>query len=336
MRGSTRGAAGCLAALVAALTMATGASAGRDRDVVFEIQSSDIGESSSLVASTTHPHLVYTTNDSGDGPVVYVLDSRSGELVGTTTLAGVTAVDIEGLAGGSDGSLVVADIGDNDHQRDNVTVHKIDQPGRGTHTVEPESVTLTYPRGARDAEGVLYDAEIGTVFIVEKEYAGARVFATPRDVFDRSRAELTPVARAPGIATDATFVADQQWVAIRTYLRVVFYRYPSWREVASARLPLQQQGESITEAPGGGALWVGSEGENSAVIAVPLPDLRPDRPTTAPTSTAPTGGGAAVGDDANRELLKGRAVWVGAVAVTLLGMVLAILVARYVRHHRAS
>ncbi len=52
--------------------------------IIFHIDVDHITESSSLAVSTVHPRLVNTTNDSGDGPYVYVLN-RSGELVGTTT-----------------------------------------------------------------------------------------------------------------------------------------------------------------------------------------------------------------------------------------------------------
>src|SRR5205085_3431861 len=75
--------------------------------VVFHIDDGRITESSSLVVSAAHPGLVYTANDSGDGPFVYVLD-RNGGLVGTTTLAGVDPLDIEAMSCGIDGTLVVA------------------------------------------------------------------------------------------------------------------------------------------------------------------------------------------------------------------------------------
>ena len=80
--------------------------------VVFTIGSPQITESSSLAVSTVHPGLVYTTNDSGDDGTVYMLD-RHGALVGRTTLAGADPLDVEAIAAADDGTLVVADIGDN-------------------------------------------------------------------------------------------------------------------------------------------------------------------------------------------------------------------------------
>lgn len=284
-----------VAALLAAATVGVTAvpgvvpasAQGDGERVVFTIDAPQITESSALAISTEDPGLVYTVNDSGDLPNVYVLDARNGRLVGTTTLGGVEATDVEGLAIGTDGTLVVADIGDNQQDSTSVTIHRIPQPGRGDETVEPTSVSLTYSNGARDAEAVLYDADDGRVYVVSKQLGGAHVYRSPKDVFDQSSARLTPVAQAPGLATDATFIPGQPVAVIRTYFGAVAYDYPSWRKILSFDLPSQDQGESIAAPAGGDEVWVGSEGERSTVIAVPLPDLTPDEPTQAPSSSAP-------------------------------------------------
>jgi hypothetical protein len=331
----TRGLCGGAGALLACLLGWPGAAAGSD-DVVFRIGSGEIAESSSLVVSTTHPHLAYTTNDSGDAATVYVLDSRTGEVVGRTTLLGVDAVDIEALAGGSDGSLVVADIGDNDHVRDQVALYRIPQPGTGEHSVAPDAVSMTYEGGPRDAEGALYDADSGRVMIVSKEYVAAHVYASPPHVFARNAAVLHPVAGAPGIVTDATFLPDGDVVAIRTYLEVTYYSFPRWDELATKALPLQKQGESLAAPAGGNVVWVGSEGSNSAVLAVPIPDLAPPTPTTPPASSGPptSADPDAVATNEHRDQLIGQTTIVIVVSVALLALVVAILVVRFIRHPR--
>jgi hypothetical protein len=316
-------------AVLIALSAWPGAAATTDEHVVFRIQPAEIDESSSLVVSTTHPHLAYTTNDSGDSATVYVLDSRTGALVGSTDLTGVDAIDVEGLAGGSDGSLVMADIGDNDGVRPEVSAYRFQQPGRSASSVVPDAVTLTYDGGPRDAEGVLYDAGSGRIYVVSKEYAEAHVYRSPRHVFDRNHAVLRPVAHAPDLATDATFVPDGGVVAIRTYLAVDFYRFRGWTPLATMPLPLQRQGESIAAPAGGKELWIGSEGVHSAVLAVSIPDLERSSPPT--TSAAPQP--AASEGDEHRELLKNRAVVIGGSATALLAVVVVIGIVRYIRHH---
>lgn len=262
--------------------------------VVFTIESAQITESSSLVISTRHPDLAYTSNDSGDSATVYVLDKRSGALIGQTSLAGVEANDIEALAAGADGSLVVADIGNNHGDRAQVMIYRIDQPRRGSHSVIPESVSVTYADGQHDAESILYDAEAGRVFVASKDFEGARIFRSPPDVFASPEAELRPIAdvEAPGLATDATFVPGRELVVIRTYFAAVVYRYPSWQQLDSIELPVQRQGESVAAPPDGTTLWVGSEGRNSQVLAVDLPELAGEIPTVRPPGSE--GGGAGV------------------------------------------
>lgn len=295
-------------------------SAARVDRVVFTISSPQITESSALAVSTTRRGLVYTINDSGDGPYVYVLDSSNGDLVGTTTLAGVEARDVEAIATGEDGNLVVADIGDNKNDHESSTLYLIPQPGRGNHTVTPQAVTVTYDNGPRDAESVLYVAATGRVYVVSKQFNGAKVYRSPPRVFERQSAVLTPVAPATSLATDATFLPGGDVAVIRNYFGAVAYRFPSWKRITDISLPAQRQGESVTAPRRGNEIWIGTEGANSKVLAVPLPDLAPKKPkpsTTAP-STAPTTGASSAGDDQLEQAAKVVVVGAGAALVVLV------------------
>jgi len=158
------------------------------------------------------------------------------------------------------------------------------------------------------------------------------VYWTPKDVFDRSSARLTTVAQAPGLATDATFIPGQPVAVIRTYFGAVAYDFPSWRKILSFDLPPQEQGESITAPASGDEVWVGSEGERSKVIAVPLPDLTPEEPTPTPSSSPPTLEPAPAADDRSDGLE--QAAWVVVIGASL-ALVLLILVGTvlYRRHH---
>lgn len=327
--------AGLVVAVVLGLSTTAAASAYSRVDdrpqVVFTIEAGQITESSALVVSTVHPDLVYTSNDSGDTATVYVLEVSSGELVGQTTIGGADAVDIEALAGGSDGSLVVADIGDNDAERSAVAIYRIDQPARGSGTVNADRVSMTYSDGPRDAESVLYDADSGRVLVVSKEFTGAHIYRSPPDVFDRSTAVLRPVARAPGVATDATFLPNEDFAIIRNYIAATVYRYPRWQRVRSVSLPPQRQGESVAAPPGNREIWVGSEGSRSEVLAVALPDLTPGPPTAQPPTPAPV-------TQTVESVQQGRlrsAAWIivfGATAALVL--VIAVGVVRYRRHRQ--
>ncbi|MFY9914658.1 MAG: hypothetical protein WAK18_08335 [Nocardioidaceae bacterium] len=337
--------AGLLGAVVLALSVPPGAGpdaeasysgANSDDKVVFTIRAPEITESSSLAISTVDPGLTYTTNDSGDGGTVYVLDSKTGALVGRTTLAGADPLDVEAIAVGTDGSLVVADIGDNNADHSTADLYRIDQPGRGEHAVTPDRVDLTYPGGARDAESVVYDTSTGRAYIVSKLFGGARVYVTPPHVFRFDNARLRVVAKAPPLATDAALLPDGRHAVIRTYFDASVYTFPEWKEIAIFNLPPQEQGESIAVPPSGDVVWVGSEGVRSRVTAVPLPDL-----TAAPQggsgTAAPSGAagdqvadGSAASDahDSARELA--TVVFLGG----LVGLAALLLVVLFLALHR--
>jgi hypothetical protein len=310
--------------------------------VVCTIASPLITESSSLAVSTVDPGLVYTTNDSGDDGTVYTLDSSTGRVVGRTTLAGVDPLDVEAIAAADDGSLVIADIGDNAADHSTADLYRIDQPGRGEQSVTPDRVDLTYLGGPRDAEGVLFDASNGRAFVVSKLLGGARVYATPPNVFDYDRARLRPVAPAPLLATDATFLPGDDFAVIRTYSDATVYAYPSWKEVATFDLPSQPQGESITAPRSGDAVWVGSEGLRSRVLAVDLPELpsASGSSATPPTSSSPEGdrgtgaspSSSANSDDTDSSTRVAQVVFVVSSAA-LLGLLAGLVIVALTRRH---
>jgi hypothetical protein len=144
---------------------------------------------------------------------------------------------------------------------------------------------LTYAGGARDAESLLYDDDTGRAFVVSKLVGGAKVYRSPPDVFAHQHATLQPQARAPRIATDATFVDGHRYAMVRSYFSAVVYAFPSWRQVASFDLPRQPQGESVAGLPGGKSVLIGSEGDRSKVLRFRLPDLR--RPAQSNGSAQP-------------------------------------------------
>ena len=308
--------------------------------VVFTIASPEITESSSLAVSTVDPQLVYTTNDSGDDGTVYTLDVATGRVVGRTTLAGADPLDVEAIAAGEDGSLVVADIGDNNAEHSTADLYRIDQPGRGEHAVTPDRVDLTYPGGARDAEGVLYDASSGRAFVVSKLLGGAEVYATPPHVFDRDSARLRSIAPAPLLATDATFLPGNDYAVIRTYPNATVYAYPSWKQVTTFDLPSQPQGESITAPPSGDVVWVGSEGVRSRVLEVDLPDLPSETASTQPSTTGPGNGAddgstssTSSGSDTTSSSLRTAQVAFVVSSVALLAVLAGLVILGLTRRH---
>ncbi|MGI8953124.1 MAG: hypothetical protein ACR2FL_00870 [Nocardioidaceae bacterium] len=144
-------------------------------DKVSVIRDKRIPESSALVVSTRDPELGYTVNDSGNDPSVFTLELSSGNVVGTTRLTGHTIKDTEALAIDSADELLVADIGDNDSERNDIAIYALAQPGRGDGQVRPTRYPLRYSGGPTDAEALLADPTGTDVFVVSKGLFGGEL-----------------------------------------------------------------------------------------------------------------------------------------------------------------
>ena len=310
----------------------------------FRIRDDRVAESSGLVLSRSHPHTVWTANDSGDSARIFAVDTRTGRTTGVHAF-GAPVTDVEGLAITPEGRVLVADIGDNARRREVVRVFWFDEPALGTTSGGWASWELAYPDGAHDAESIAVDPRTGRVVVVTKGAEGA-VYGLPVEPSRRGVNRLQRLADAPATATDAVFLADGSALAVRTYTQLVLLDRSTWRPVARSVLPLQRQGETIALAPDHDGLLVGSEGSRSPVQQVTLPAVATSAPPTSdatPTGTAPTasragadagagaGADAGAGDAADRppvdraQLVAGVG---GAVALVLVALVVVRLARR--------
>jgi hypothetical protein len=232
-------------------------------DLTF--QDPAIVESSGLVV---RDGLFLTTNDSGDGGRIFVVDG-SGRTVGSTSWEPAPK-DVEALAPASPGWVWVGDIGDNVEDRETVTVLKVPF-GRETQEVEPESYTLVYPDHPHDAETLLADPTTGQLFVVTKNIFGGTVFAAPRKLSATEPNELREVAdSAKGVATDGSFFPDGRHYVVRDYISATVYSFPGHEPIDSFPLPAQQQGEGIAVDEDDG-VHVSTEGQFTPVRSVRLP-----------------------------------------------------------------
>ncbi|MFC7620370.1 hypothetical protein [Microlunatus sp. GCM10028923] len=252
--------------LSAGLWAATPRPATAEDKVAFTISDERIEESSGLATDFDNERY-WTVNDSGDEGRAFALDS-DGEVTGTLSFRG-EPTDIEAVAF-HDGRLYLADIGDNDGEREFVTVYYFDNAEPGSESRQYRSFDFEYPDGPRDAEALYVDDD-GRLYIVSKESDGG-VYAAPENPSRQGVNELERIADAPAFVTDAVSLPDGQGVALRTYVSVEIYDNDDHELIARAPLPFQRQGESITVSLDGENLLVGSEGKDSEVLQVAIPD----------------------------------------------------------------
>jgi hypothetical protein len=267
-------------------------------------------------------------NDGGDRVEVFVLD-------GACTVIDVRTADIdpydpEDLALSADGTIWLADTGDNDHQRATVALIGLHPDGSSTLT------RLSYPDGPHDAEALLL-APDGTPYLVTKEVLGASaVYRPDAPLADGATVPLTnvlslgftltgtaggPVGRAGQLlVTGGAVSADGQRVALRTYTDA--YVWPlTGSDVVGAlsrspvRLPLPDspQGEAITFAANGRDLLVSGEGLPAVVTVVPASGALAPAAATGPGEAA-----AEAGTDPTRPVTPLTAGLIAALAATAL------------------
>jgi hypothetical protein len=189
-----------------------------------------VSEASGLVESRRSPGTFYTHDDSGGEPEVYVL-SDDGSIAATQPLAGVVNRDWEDIAlgpGRSGGSVYVGEIGDNGGSEDSIFVHRIPEPvldgqppGTVLPPVEPDTVELVYPDGARDAEALLVDPATGDLYVISKRESRSRVYRAPSPAFEGETVTLEFLNELPvGGVVAADVCPDGQTVLVKTYLGI--------------------------------------------------------------------------------------------------------------------
>jgi hypothetical protein len=243
------------------------------------VVSDAITEASGVAASRRVDDVWWVHNDSGDGARVFAI-GITGATLGEYSLTGASAIDWEDIAVGPGPTagvhyLYVGDIGDNATTRSSVQVFRVEEPL--VNPASPSStpvalggvatLTLNYPDGAHDAEGLFVDPTTGDVFVVTKDLVGgvAGVYRAPAPGAGDSTISLGKVATVSlgflqGV-TGADITPEGDVIALRTYLGVFLYHRGSGSSVASALAGASCAGA----APPRSGVWPGAEPQGEAL-----------------------------------------------------------------------
>lgn len=259
------------------------------------VADANLNEISGVAFSWRNPGVLWVMEDHAGANAVFAIDA-AGNPLGQIVLDGVTNHDWEDLAVGPCGEascLFVGDIGDNDHDRTEHAILRIEEPevllsGGLDLTVTPTSFPFLYPDGFWDSESLAITPE-GVPVLFTKEYDtemstaytfGALVPDEVAILERRGRFETGSSGEGGGAAaTAADFWPDGSRLLLRTYGHVWEYTLtPGGLDEMSEAARQERftgaegQGEAIGYDSAGRAFTTLSEGLNPAVWRVGCED----------------------------------------------------------------
>lgn len=235
-------------------------------------------EASGLAASGVHAGIYWLHNDSGDKARLYAVDS-TGTLRATVGVVGARNRDWEDIGRRVD-TLFVADIGDNDAERDAVDIYVMIEPRHLADTLLTPLARyrLRYPDGARDAEAFLVDPVSGDWFIVTKREQRVRMY---RLAAAHRGDSLLTLERMVGTlpfrrVTAADISSDGSELLVKTYGQVFYWKRVGQesleRTLSRPPTPLpyrpEPMGEAIAFSADGEAYFTVSERDGRAAQQV--------------------------------------------------------------------
>ena len=315
--------------------------------VVSHMEDGRIKESSGLAYSVKHPDLVYTMNDSGNRPMVFAVQVSTGKVVGETDLESLDLEDPESIAVDPRGRLWLGDLGDNDRDRDDVSIVAFEEPGPGSAAPRGlQRYPVRFNTGPSNVEAMMVYPASGQIFLISKKNEDGgkpNLFALPRSLTPDQPNVATSLNRPmPSGVSDATFTPDGRHALIETASTVFVYDSETWQTVGEFPGPGLSKAESMTVEPGGKSVLMGSEGEDSPLVRIALPAVAlPTAPTSAPPQSNGDGTNAAAppaGELTAPNVTPPKAEPVSAATWAVLGGLLAIvaglLLARFVQRRR--
>jgi len=265
--------------------------------VIAWLKDPAVRESSGIVASRRNPGLLWTHNDSGDGPFLYALD-EGGNRQGVWRVSGAEADDWEDISAGPGPQpgipyLYVGDIGDNEEARREITIYRVPEPevtpdaansgGKKPQVTEPaDAIDLQYPDGRHNAEALLVHPVTGDIYVITKTLTAApNVYklAAPYSTSGIKRLTLLgAIQNVPtGLITGGDVAPDGKSFVLCDYFGAYELRLPGgaspfdevWGQAATGiNLGNRQQGESVCYAADGKSLYATSEKRPTPLIMV--------------------------------------------------------------------
>ena len=255
-----------------------------------ELAHPQLTEVSGLAASSLYPSLLWAINDGGDDPLLYAVGSNGADL-GTFRVEGAQNIDWEALSSfrmQGNAYLLIADVGDNWKQRQNVTLYAVREPAitatgldRNTTVYVDWQIHFTYEDGPQDCEAVAVNPVNQRILLLAKHAISPQLYVLPLQPADSG---------VPAVARRLTTVSDLSWptgmdlspdgraAVVLTYNNAYLFRRTSrgaWQEAFQKKRQqlsferLKQQ-EAICFGFYGKSVWLTSERRPAPLVRIDL------------------------------------------------------------------
>jgi len=267
--------------------------------IVGKIESSEITESSGIVASKCQEDVFWTHNDSGDAAFIFALNQK-GKKLGTWKVSGAANKDWEGIATFQDVKtgkclLYIGDIGNNERLKSELTIYRVAEPTvsdadkdsskkNPSETETAEAIKFEYPETRHDAETLLVHPQSGDIYILSKRFSGAAGvyklaanFSLEKPNTLKKIADFSVPAVPNGLLTGGDISPDGMRVVVCDYFSAYEIVLPKaaksfddiWTEKPLiVELGEREQGEAVAYSANGKSIFATSEKKNSPIIEV--------------------------------------------------------------------
>jgi len=267
-------------------------------EIVGEIKSKEITESSGIAASRCNTDVFWTHNDSGDEAFLFALNAK-GEKLGTFRVSGAKNHDWEDIAAFQNEKgecfLYIGDIGNNTRIRDIFTIYRVKEPEisgadknsskkNPSKTEKVQAIKFEYPDLHRDAETLMIHPNTGDIYILSKrlsDSAGVYKLSNNYSLQKTNKleklADFTVPAIPNGFLTGGDISPDGLRVVLCDYFNAYEIVLPEktkkfdeiWKQKPLIiELGKREQGEAVCYSADGKAVFATSENKNSPIIKV--------------------------------------------------------------------
>lgn len=153
----------------------------------------NLSEASGIAWSMKNPGTIWAHNDSGHSNSIFLLDSKSGEILVRYTIMGTMNLDWEDMElsyGPEEGEhyIYIADTGDNKEKRPHYSIYRFPEPvydetHKGQHifldNLSIDRIWFQFPDGSHDTEAMLVDPLTKDIYLVTKRDVVSMLYVLP-------------------------------------------------------------------------------------------------------------------------------------------------------------